>query len=94
MEKEKMEIEKMLEELKKMLQKSVQEKLNAKVNVIVKGNKSEVAIEGTFLGMLIAITNIIQAVNERMREKEIDEEKVKEALETAFKAGMEKKWEI
>lgn len=23
-----------------------------------------------------------------------DEEKVKEALETAFKAGMEKKWEI
>lgn len=94
MEKEKMEIEKMLEEIKEMLQKNVQEKLNAKVNVIVKGNKSEVAIEGTFLGMLIAITNIIQAVNERMREKEIDEEKVKEALETAFKAGMEKKWEI
>lgn len=48
MEKEKMEIEKMLEELKKMLQKSVQEKLNAKVNVIVKGNESEVEIEGTF----------------------------------------------
>lgn len=90
MEKEKMEIEKMLEEIKEMLQKNVQEKLNAKVNVIVKGNKSEVAIEGTFLGMLIAITNIIQAVNERMREKEIDEEKVKEALETAFKAGMER----
>lgn len=92
MEKEKMEIEieKKLEEIKEMLQKNVQEKLNAKVNVIVKGNKSEVAIEGTFLGMLIAITNIIQAVNERMREKEIDEEKVKEALETAFKAGMER----
>jgi len=89
MEKEKMEIEKMLEEIKEMLQKNVQEKLNAKVNVIVKGNKSEVAIEGTFLGMLIAITNIIQAVNERMREKEIDEEKVKEALESAFKEGME-----
>ena len=85
---------KKLEEIKEMLQKNVQEKLNAKVNVIVKGNKSEVEIEGTFLGMLIAITNIIQAVNERMREKEIDEEKVKEALETAFKAGMEKKWEI
>lgn len=93
MEKEKMEmeIEKKLEEIKEMLQKNVQEKLNAKVNVIVKGNKSEVEIEGTFLGMLIAITNIIQAVNERMREKEIDEEKVKEALETAFKAGMEEK---
>lgn len=93
MEKEKMEmeIEKKLEEIKEMLQKNVQEKLNAKVNVIVKGNKSEVEIEGTFLGMLIAITNIIQAVNERMREKEIDEEKVKEALEIAFKAGMEEK---
>ena len=93
MEKEKMEmeIEKKLEEIKEMLQKNVQEKLNAKVNVIVKGNKSEVEIEGTFLGMLIAITNIIQAVNERMREKEIDEEKAKEALETAFKAGMEEK---
>ena len=48
MEKEKMEIEKILEEVKEMLQKNVQKKLNAKVNVIVKGNKSEVEIEGTF----------------------------------------------
>lgn len=73
MEKEKMEIEKMLEEIKEMLQKSVQEKIKAKVNVIVKGNESEVEIEGTFLGMLIAITNIVQSVNERMREKGMDE---------------------
>lgn len=71
MEKEKMEIEKMLEEIKEMLQKSAQEKIKAKVNVIVKGNESEVEIEGTFLGMLIAITNIVQSVNERMREKGI-----------------------
>lgn len=77
-----------------MLQKNIKEKLNAKVNVIVKEDKSKVEVGGTFLGILTAITNIIQAVNERMREKEIDEEKVKEALETAFKAGMEKKWEI
>lgn len=89
MEKEKMEIEKILEEIKEMLQKNVQEKLNAKVNVIVKGNESEVEIEGTFLGMLIAITNIIQAVNERMREKGMDEKEVKKALESAFKEGME-----
>lgn len=89
MEKEKMEIEKMLEEIKEMLQKSVQEKIKAKVNVIVKGNESEVEIEGTFLGMLIAITNIVQSVNERMREKGMDEKEVKKALESAFKEGME-----
>lgn len=88
MEKEKMEIEKMLEEIKEMLQKSVQEKIKAKVNVIVKGNESEVEIEGTFLGMLIAITNIVQSVNERMREKGMDEKEVKKALESAFKEGM------
>lgn len=89
MEKEKMEIEKMLEEIKEMLQKNVQEKLNAKVNVIVKGNKSKVEIEGTFLGMLIAITNIVQAVNERMRERGEDEREIKKVLESAFKEGME-----
>lgn len=89
MEKEKMEIEKMLEEIKEMLQKSAQEKIKAKVNVIVKGNESEVEIEGTFLGMLIAITNIVQSVNERMREKGMDEKEVKKALESAFKEGME-----
>lgn len=43
-----MEKEKMLEEIKEMLQKNVQERIKAKVNVIVKGNNSEVAIEGTF----------------------------------------------
>lgn len=88
MEKEKMEIEKMLEEIKEMLQKNVQEKLNAKVNVIVKGDNSEVTIEGTFLGILTAITNIVQAVNERMRNRGIDEKELKKALESAFKEGM------
>ena len=90
MEKEKMEIEKMLEEIKEMLQKDVQERIKAKVNVIVKGNNSEVEIEGTFLGMLIAITNIVQAVNERMRNRGMDEKEIKKALESAFKEGMEK----
>ena len=90
MEKEKMEIEKMLEEIKEMLQKNVQEKLNAKVNVIVKGNKSKVEIEGTFLGMLIAITNIVQAVNERMRERGEDEREINELLESVFKEGIKR----
>lgn len=57
--------------------------------MIVKGNESEVEIEGTFLGILIAITNIVQSVNERMREKGMDEKEVKKALESAFKEGME-----
>lgn len=65
MKKEKMEIDLMLEELEEMAQKT----LNAKINVVVKGNKSKVAIEGSFLGMLTAISNIIEAVNERMRKK-------------------------
>lgn len=89
MEKEKMEIEKMLEEIKEMLQKNVQERIKAKVNVIVKGNNSEVAIEGTFLGMLTAIKSITQAVNERMIERGMDEKYVKEVLKTAFKEGLE-----
>ena len=65
MEKEKMEIEKMLEEIKEMLQKNVQERIKAKVNVIVKGNNSEVAIEGTFLGMLTAIKSINESCKKR-----------------------------
>ena len=85
MEKEKMEIDLMLEELEEMAQKT----LNAKINVVVKGNKSKVAIGGSFLGILIAITNIVQSVNERMREKGMDEKEVKKALESAFKEGME-----
>ena len=89
MKREKIKKEQMLEEIKEMLQKNVQERIKAKVNVIVKGNKSEVEIEGTFFGMLIAITNIVQAVNEKMREIGEDENKVKKALESAFKEGME-----
>lgn len=57
--------------------------------MIVKGNESEVEIEGTFLGILIAITNIVQAVNERMRNRGMDEKEIKKALESAFKEGME-----
>lgn len=41
---EKMEIDLMLEELEEMAQKT----LNAKINVVVKGNKSKVAIGGSF----------------------------------------------
>lgn len=63
--------------------------LSAKINVIVKGNKSEVAIEGTFLGMLTAISNIIEAVNGRMRKKGMNEEDIKKALKSAFETGME-----
>ena len=85
MEKERMEINLMLEELKEMAQKT----LSAKINVIVKGNKSEVAIEGTFLGMLTAISNIIEAVNGRMRKKGMNEEDIKKALKSAFETGME-----
>ena len=89
MEKEKMEIEKMLEEIKEMLQKNVQERIKAKVNVIVKGNNSEVAIEGTFLGILTATKNIIQSVRKNIIELGIDEEQTNKILEFVFKKGME-----
>lgn len=85
MEKEKMEIDLMLEELEEMAQKT----LNAKINVVVKGNKSKVAIEGSFLGMLTAISNIIEAVNERMRKKGMNEEDIKKALKASFETGIE-----
>lgn len=89
MEKEKMEIEKMLEEIKEMLQKDVQERIKAKVNVIVKGNNSEVEIPGNISGILIAIINIIQLANKRMREKGIAKEETKKLLKVAFEIGME-----
>lgn len=82
---EKMEIDLMLKELEEMAQKT----LNAKINVVVKGNNSEVAIEGTFLGMLTAISNIIEAVNERMRKKGMNEEDIKKALKASFETGIE-----
>jgi len=90
MEKEKMEIEKILEEIKEMLQKNVQQKLNAKVNVIVKGNESEVEIEGTFLGMLIALFSLVKSIKEKF-EKEIGTEDTNFLLETSFQNGMEEK---
>lgn len=82
---EKMEIDLMLKELEEMAQKT----LNAKINVVVKGNKSKVAIEGSFLGMLTAISNIIEAVNERMRKKGMNEEDIKKALKASFETGIE-----
>ena len=88
MEKEKMEIEKILEEVKEMLQKNAQQKLNAKVNVIVKGNKSEVEIEGTFFGMLIALFSLVKSIKEKF-EKEMGTEDTNFLLETSFQNGME-----
>ena len=85
MEKEKMEIDLMLKELEEMAQKT----LNAEINVVVKGNKSKVAIKGSFLGMLTAISNIIEAVNERMRKKGMNEEDIKKALKASFETGIE-----
>lgn len=82
---EKMEIDLMLEELEEMAQKT----LNAKINVVVKGNKSKVAIGGSFLGILTAISNIIEAVNERMRKKGMNEEDIKKALKASFETGIE-----
>ena len=82
---EKMEIDLMLKELEEMAQKT----LNAKINVVVKGNKSKVAIKGSFLGMLTAISNMIEAVNERMRKKGMNEEDIKKALKASFETGIE-----
>ena len=82
---EKMEIDLMLEELEEMAQKT----LNAKINVVVKGNKRKVAIGGSFLGILTAISNIIEAVNERMRKKGMNEEDIKKALKASFETGIE-----
>ena len=74
---EKMEIDLMLEELEEMAQKT----LNAKINVVVIG--------GSFLGILTAISNIIEAVNERMRKKGMNEEDIKKALKASFETGIE-----
>jgi hypothetical protein len=39
--------------------------------------------------MLTAISNIIEAVNGRMRKKGMNEEDIKKALKSAFETGME-----
>ncbi len=51
--------------------------------------RCKVAIEGSFLGMLTAISNIIEAVNERMRKKGMNEEDIKKALKASFETGIE-----
>lgn len=76
-------------ELLKELMKSVEKGKRATINVVVKGNKSKVAIGGSFLGMLTAISNIIEAVNERMRKKGMNEEDIKKALKASFETGIE-----
>lgn len=39
--------------------------------------------------MLTAISNIIEAVNERMRKKGMNEEDIKKALKASFETGIE-----
>lgn len=76
-------------ELLKELMKSVEKGKRATINVEIKGIKGNITIEGDMIGILIATKKIIQSVRKNIRRLGVDEEKVKEALETAFKAGME-----
>ncbi len=91
MKKEKIEKEQILEEfkvIKRVLRKKAQEKLKANFNAIVRVNGGEVEIPGNISGILIAIINIIQLANKRMREKGIVEEETKKLLKLAFEIGM------
>ena len=88
---EKIKKEQMLEEfkaIKRVLQKKAPEELKANANVIVIVNGCEVEIPGNISGILIAIINIIQLANKRMREKGIVEEETKKLLKLAFEIGM------
>lgn len=92
MKKEKIGKEQILEEfkvIKRVLRKKAQEKIKANFNAIVRVNGCEVEIPGNISGILIAIINIIQLANKRMREKGIAKEETKKLLKVAFEIGME-----
>lgn len=78
-----------MEELLEILMKKLEKEKRATINVKVEGIRSEILIKGDVIGILSAITNIIQSARTKIRELGTDEERTNEFLKLALKKGME-----
>lgn len=82
-----------MEELLEILMEKLEKEKRATINVKVEGIRSEILIKGDVIGILSAITNIIQSARTKIRELGTDEERTNEFLKLALKKGMEEEWE-
>lgn len=81
-----------MEELLEILMEKLEKEKRAAINVKVEGIRSEILIKGDVIGILSAITNIIQSARTKIRELGTDEERTNEFLKLALKKGMEEEW--
>lgn len=86
MEKEKMEIEKKLENLVEKLNKA---RVEVDLNIKITRNHCKIIGGGTIPGMLVGLSNYIKSTREQMNKKGIEKEAAEFLLENFFKAGME-----
>ena len=78
-----------MEELLEILMKKLEKEKRATINVKVEGIRSEILLKGDVIGILRAITVIIQSARTKIRELGADEERTNEFLKLALKKGME-----
>lgn len=78
-----------MEDLLKILNK-LSEKANAKINIEVKEDNTNIKCDGNIVGELLGITAFIKLVIEQMKEEGMSKEKIKSMLKNSFKCGMKK----
>lgn len=78
-----------MEEILKILNK-LSEKADAKINIEVKEDNTNIKCDGNILGELLGITAFIKSVIEQMEEEGMNKETIKSMLNNSFKSGMKK----
>lgn len=78
-----------IEEILKILNK-LSEKADAKINIEVKEDNTNIKCDWNILGELLGITALIKSVIEQMEEEGMDKEMIKSMLKNSFKSGMKK----
>ena len=78
-----------MEDLLKILNK-LSEKANAKINIEVKEDNTNIKCDGNIVGELLGITAFIKLVIEQMKEEGMSKETIKSMLKNSFKCGMKK----
>lgn len=78
-----------MEEILKILNK-LSEKADAKINIEVKEDNTNIECDGNILGELLGITAFIKSVIEQMEEEGMNKETIKSMLKNSFECGMKK----
>ena len=78
-----------MEEILKILNK-LSEKADAKINIEVKEDNTNIKCDGNILGELLGITVFIKSVIEQMEEEGMNKETIKSMLKNSFECGMKK----